>query len=109
MLPQEIIRKKRDGGRLSRDEIRYIIAGLSENRLTDGQAAAFAMAVFFHGMALDERVELTLAMRDWAGSCHGRKTNSRARFSTSTRPEASATTSRSCWRPCSLPPAPSSR
>ncbi len=64
VLAQEIIRKKRDGGRLSREEIGYLIGGLSENRVTDGQAAAFAMAVFFRGMSAEERIDLTLAMRD---------------------------------------------
>ena len=59
MLPQEIIRAKRDGGALSAGEIGDFIAGLTSGALTDGQAAAFAMAVFFRGMALDERVALT--------------------------------------------------
>ena len=44
--------------------------------MTEGQVAAFAMAVFFRGMSRDERVALTLAMRDsgdvldWS-DCHG--------------------------------------
>jgi len=63
-LPQEIVRKKRDGGALSKDEIAFLIKGLTEGRVTEGQAAAFAMAVFFNGMDMDERVALTLAMRD---------------------------------------------
>src|SRR5690606_20385074 len=47
--------------------------GLTDGRVNDAQAAAFAMAVFFQNMALDERVALTLAMRDsgrvldWSG------------------------------------------
>jgi thymidine phosphorylase len=64
MLPQEIIRRKRDGGELSRAEIQFMISGLTDGRISEGQAAAFAMAVFFRGMTLDERVALTLAMRD---------------------------------------------
>jgi thymidine phosphorylase len=62
MLPQEIIRKKRDGEPLSADEIEGFIAGLTSGAVTEGQAAAFAMAVFFNGMDLDERVALTRAM-----------------------------------------------
>jgi thymidine phosphorylase len=62
MLPQEIIRKKRDGEPLSADEIEGFIAGLTSGAVTEGQAAAFAMAVFFKGMDLDERVALTRAM-----------------------------------------------
>jgi thymidine phosphorylase len=64
MLPQEIIRRKRDGGALSQAEIAFMVDGLTNGSVTEGQVAAFAMAVFFRGMAMDERVALTLAMRD---------------------------------------------
>jgi thymidine phosphorylase len=73
MLPQEIIRKKRDGGTLSEAEIGFMIDGLTRNTVSEGQVAAFAMAVFFRGMAMPERIALTLAMRnsgtvlDWKG------------------------------------------
>jgi thymidine phosphorylase len=62
MLPQETIRAKRDGRALSEAEIEAFIAGLTSGAVTEGQAAAFAMAVFFKGMNLDERVALTRAM-----------------------------------------------
>jgi thymidine phosphorylase len=62
MLPQEIIRRKRDGAALGASEIESFIAGLTSGAVTEGQAAAFAMAVFFKGMNLDERVALTRAM-----------------------------------------------
>ncbi|PTE09957.1 thymidine phosphorylase [Mesorhizobium helmanticense] len=64
MLPQEIIRRKRDGQRLSPQEIAGFIEGLTSGSVSEGQAAAFAMAVFFNGMSRDETVALTLAMRD---------------------------------------------
>jgi thymidine phosphorylase len=64
MLPQEIIRRKRDGLRLSAQEIAGFIEGLSSGAISDGQVGAFAMAVFFNGMNRDEAVALTLAMRD---------------------------------------------
>ncbi len=64
MLPQEIIRRKRDGGRLSADEIAFFVDGLTKGTVTEGQVAALAMAVFFNGMSRDEAVALTLAMRD---------------------------------------------
>ena len=67
MLPQEIIRKKRDGKLLSGDEIADFIAGMSSGAVSEGQVAAFAMAVFFNGMSRDEAVALTLAMRDSGG------------------------------------------
>ena len=62
MLPQEIIRAKRDGLALSRAEIEGFIAGLTSGAVTEGQVAAFAMAVFFRGMDTDERVDFTRAM-----------------------------------------------
>jgi thymidine phosphorylase len=61
-LPQEIIRAKRDGRPLSEAEIAEFIAGLTSGAVSEGQAAAFAMAVFLRGMTLDERVALTRAM-----------------------------------------------
>ena len=61
-LPQETIRRKRDGATLEPAEIADFIAGLTDGRVGEGQAAAFAMAVFFQGMAVDERVALTQAM-----------------------------------------------
>jgi thymidine phosphorylase len=64
MLPQEIVAKKRDGGRLSRSEIEYFVDGITHGYVSEGQIAAFAMAVYFNGMDMDERVALTQAMRD---------------------------------------------
>lgn len=64
MLPQEIIRKKRDGDRLDPADIAGFIAGVTDGSVSEGQAAAFAMAVWFSGMNRDECVALTLAMRD---------------------------------------------
>jgi thymidine phosphorylase len=64
MLPQEVIRAKRDGRALSSSEVNEFIAGLTNGSVSEGQVAAFAMAVFFNGMSADEAVGLTLAMRD---------------------------------------------
>ncbi|MEZ5935004.1 MAG: thymidine phosphorylase [Alphaproteobacteria bacterium] len=64
MLPQEIIKKKRDGTPLAAAEIDAFIRGLTAGEVTEGQAAAFAMATYFKGMTPDETVALTLAMRD---------------------------------------------
>jgi thymidine phosphorylase len=63
-LPQEIIRKKRDGGALSAEEIAEFVEGLTSGQITEGQAAAFAMAVFFNGMSREETVALTRAMAE---------------------------------------------
>jgi thymidine phosphorylase len=64
MLPQEIIRKKRDGNRLAPDEIAEFVAGIAPGKVSEGQVAALAMAIFLNGMSRDEAVALTLAMRD---------------------------------------------
>ena len=64
MLPQELIRRKRDGAPLKREDVKEFIAGLTSGSVSEGQVAAFAMAVFFRGMSREEAVGLTLAMRD---------------------------------------------
>ncbi len=64
MLPQELIRAKRDGKALPAEEIARFAAGIADNSISEGQIAAFAMAVFFKGMSRDECVALTCAMRD---------------------------------------------
>jgi thymidine phosphorylase len=64
MLAQEFIRQKRDGKELAPSDISDFIAGLSEGSVSEGQAAAFAMAVFLRGMTRAETVALTRAMRD---------------------------------------------
>ena len=62
MLPQEIIRKKRNGGELSGEEIAFVARGIADLTLSEGQVAAFAMAVFFQGMTTAERVAMTLGL-----------------------------------------------
>jgi len=62
MLPQELIRKKRDGHELSEKEISFFVRGITGGGVSESQISAFAMAVFFRGMTLDERVALTRAM-----------------------------------------------
>ncbi len=64
MLPQEIIRHKRDKHPLSSDQIHDFITGVTDNTVTDAQIAAFCMAGLLNGFSVDERVNLTLSMRD---------------------------------------------
>ncbi|MRX32849.1 thymidine phosphorylase [Aminobacter sp. MDW-2] len=64
MLPQEIIRRKRDGKALAPAEIAAFVGGITSGAVSEGQIAAFGMAVFFNGMSRDEAVALTTAMRD---------------------------------------------
>ena len=63
-LPQETIRKKRDGLPVPREEISQFIRGVVEGTVGEGQIAAFAMATLLKGMSIEECVSLTLAMRD---------------------------------------------
>lgn len=64
MLPQEIIRRKRERQPLTPDEIAAFVEGVTADRVTDAQISALAMAVCLNGMSRDEAVALTLAMRD---------------------------------------------
>ena len=63
-LPQELIRKKRDGLALEADEIKFLIKGLTGQSVKAEQISAFAMAVYFNDLTMAERVALTEAMRD---------------------------------------------
>ena len=62
MIPQELIRKKRDGLELTLPEIEFLVGGLTSGQLSEGQVAAFAMAVYFQGMTAKECAGLTWAM-----------------------------------------------
>lgn len=64
MLPQEIIRRKREGEVLTDAEIAFFVKGITDDSISEGQVAALAMAVFFNGMTMDERAALTRNMRD---------------------------------------------
>jgi thymidine phosphorylase len=73
MLPQEIIRQKRDGARLSADQLRQFVAGIADGQVGEAQMAAFAMAALLNGLDVDETSDLTRAMTksgvtlDWSG------------------------------------------
>src|SRR4051812_6761047 len=62
LLPQEIIRRKRDGAALSEAEIDAFARGLVDGSFSEGQVAALAMAFFFRGATLAERTALTLGL-----------------------------------------------
>ena len=77
MIPQEIIKTKRNGGTLTQAEIKQFVRGLTDDSFSEGQVAALAMAIYLNGMSVDEIVALTLAMRDsgtvlnWQGKLNG--------------------------------------
>ena len=62
MNPVEIIVKKRNGQKLSEDEIKFFINGFLEGKIPDYQMSAFLMAVYFNGMNSEETVALTRIM-----------------------------------------------
>jgi pyrimidine-nucleoside phosphorylase len=62
LRPQDIIRKKRDGAELSRDEIAFFVKGVTSGDVADYQISAWLMAVFLNGMTDAEQSLLTEAM-----------------------------------------------
>src|SRR5499427_8808095 len=62
MRPQDIIRKKRDGGELSEAEIEFFVRGVCSGEIADYQSTALLMAIFLNGMTDAEQSWLTGAM-----------------------------------------------
>lgn len=64
MRMYDIIKKKRDGKALTDAEIAFAVNGFTDGSVPDYQMSAFAMAVWFSGMTMDETLSLTRAMTD---------------------------------------------
>ncbi|MHB1126827.1 MAG: pyrimidine-nucleoside phosphorylase [Bacillota bacterium] len=64
MRAPDLIKKKRDGGCLTREEIRFILQGYTDGYIPDYQMAALAMAIYFRGLDTRETVDWTLAMAE---------------------------------------------
>jgi len=64
MIPQEIIRKKRDKHSLTEEEIQIFVKGLTDQSFSEEQIAAMSMAIFCNGMTSEETVWLTHAMKN---------------------------------------------
>ena len=62
MLMTDLIAKKRDGGELSTEEIKYMIEGYVRGEIADYQMSAMCMAILFRGMSDQETLDLTMAM-----------------------------------------------
>ena len=60
----DIIRKKRDGYALDKNEIDFFIKGYTDGSIPDYQASALMMAIYFNGMTDEETANLTIAMAD---------------------------------------------
>ncbi len=64
MRMYDIIKKKRDGLKLSTEEINFFIEGFVNGTVPDYQASALCMAIYFNGMDIEETTALTFAVRD---------------------------------------------
>ncbi|MEK7248884.1 MAG: thymidine phosphorylase, partial [Bacteroidota bacterium] len=62
MTPVELIRKKRNGGTLTKEELYSFITDFVNGKIPDYQMSAFLMAVFFNGMTVEERATFTKVM-----------------------------------------------
>lgn len=62
MTPYQIIKKKRDGGELSREEMEYLLNGFLKGEIPDYQISAWLMAIYFQGMNRQETYQLTHLM-----------------------------------------------
>jgi thymidine phosphorylase len=78
VLVPELIRRKRDGGELTPEELAFLVRGISDGSVSDAQVGALAMAVVVRGMSAAERIALTGEMTrsgdvlDWSGAgLHG--------------------------------------
>lgn len=58
----DLIAKKRDGGALTKEEIKFFIDGYTNGDIPDYQVSSLMMAIFFQDMTDGERAELTMAM-----------------------------------------------
>ena len=62
MRMYDIIAKKRDGGELTDEEIKYFINGYVKGEIPDYQVSALLMSIFFRGMTDRETADLTMCM-----------------------------------------------
>ena len=58
----DLIIKKRDNKKLSKDEINYFVKGVTDNTIPDYQISSMLMAIYLNGMDIEETSQLTMAM-----------------------------------------------
>lgn len=64
MRMYDLINKKKNNEKLTKEEIDFIVQGYTKGDIPDYQMSAFLMAVCFNGMDMEETTNLTLSMRD---------------------------------------------
>ncbi len=62
MRMYDLIMKKRNGGKLTKEEIEYMVGGFTDGQIPDYQMSAMMMAIYFVGMDKEETLHLTMAM-----------------------------------------------
>ena len=55
----ELIRRKRDGGELTEEELGFLVRGIADGTLSDAQVGALAMAILIQGLTPEERIAFT--------------------------------------------------
>lgn len=63
MNPASLIKKKRNGQRLEKEEIAFLVNGFTAGTIPDYQMSAFMMAVYFRGMDSEETAALVDLMQ----------------------------------------------
>lgn len=58
----DLIRKKKTGQELTKEEIEFFVSGYVQNAIPDYQVSALLMSIWFNGLSLNETVALTNAM-----------------------------------------------
>lgn len=60
----DVIKQKRDGMKLTKEQIEFFVSGCTDHTIPDYQTAALLMAIFLNGMDMEETMWLTHAMKD---------------------------------------------
>ena len=62
MLPQDIIRKKKNNEQLTSEELKFFMGGIVDQSIPDYQVSALLMAIYFNGLSADEMSTWTESM-----------------------------------------------
>ena len=63
MRMYDIIKQKRDGYPLTKEQIDFFVNGYVDGSIPDYQVSALLMAIYFKGMDIEETTNLTMAIK----------------------------------------------